>query len=468
MVNDVVARETDMANASHFFKATSTSQQQNFGDFMAALDNREQTDGVRESSTERDNSRRTQREADDRRDRSERAERADRNRADNRRRTENARRTERTVTQEPQDEAIVVDCALAAQPEYEYGDVQQDELMENLAMLIQVPPELIKKILDEMGLKPEDLLDPQNANLFLQKLLGKTGVELLNMPEYPLMIENLSKGMEQLLTAQVPEALEKLAKTFAVLGDFQATLDEHNQLVIEELGEGQIVEAEELDDALLQQNNSENSNANNTQAQQQATTQTIIGAEETENEIIPMQDNTTIDQPQINPAGLQAEIVAERVAKATVAATQAQTDPVKVMEQIIDRIKVLPADGFSEIRLMLKPETLGEVALRIATLNGIVTAMFVAENQRVKEIIESNLSQLRDSLQEQGLEVSELHVSVGQGDAEERMNQYLKAQQEAFRRAQRLVTNVAGTEGEEAEATPAPISDGRSTVEFSA
>ena len=467
MVNDVVARETDMVNASHFFKTTSKSQQQNFGEFMAALDNREQTDGTRETNTERDNSRRTQRDADERRSRSDRAERADRTRADNRRRTENARRAERIAAEESQEPIAVADCVPVDQPEYGHDYVVQDELAENLAMLIQVPPEIIKKILAEMGIEVEDLLDGQNANLFLQKLLGKTGVELLNVPEYPSMIENLKTGVEQLLTAQVPEALEKLAQSFAMISDFQATLDEHNQLVIEALGEGQVVEVEELSDTLSQQGSSQNSNTNNTQTQQQTTDKPTVVAEGTEGEIVVAQEAAN-DQPQVNPAVLQAEIVAEKTAKATAVATQAQTDPVKVMEQIIDRIKVLPADGFSEIRLTLKPETLGEVALRIATLNGIVTAMFVAENQRVKEIIESNLNQLKDSLQEQGLEVSQLSVSVGQGDAEERMNQYLKAQQEAFRRAQRLGINTTTDSTESDETAPAPVTDGRSTVEFSA
>lgn len=129
----------------------------------------------------------------------------------------------------------------------------------------------------------------------------------------------------------------------------------------------------------------------------------------------------------------------------------------------------MPSQSYAELKLMLKPESLGEVALRIATQNGIVTAMFVAENQRVKEIIESNFTQLRDALKEQGLEVSELSVSVGHEGAEERMNQFMKAQQEAMRRAHRIAVGRSGEiAAEESEPEPAPVNDGRSTVDFSA
>jgi flagellar hook-length control protein FliK len=81
--------------------------------------------------------------------------------------------------------------------------------------------------------------------------------------------------------------------------------------------------------------------------------------------------------------------------------------------------------------------------------------MFVAENQRIKEIIEANFNQLRQALQEQGIEVSQLSVSVSQEDAEERMNQFLKAQQENMRRLQRL----AGMAEVEEEAEVMPVTD---------
>ena len=51
--------------------------------------------------------------------------------------------------------------------------------------------------------------------------------------------------------------------------------------------------------------------------------------------------------------------------------------------------------------------------LKIVLDKGQMTARFTAENSRVKEIIESNISELKGSLQEKGINVQNLSVSVG-------------------------------------------------------
>lgn len=90
-----------------------------------------------------------------------------------------------------------------------------------------------------------------------------------------------------------------------------------------------------------------------------------------------------------------------------------------VINQIMDKIKVSIKPNVSEIKMLLKPEQLGEITLKIATQNGIVTAQFIAESQRVKEIIEANFNQLRDMLYEQGVDVGQLEVNVSSENEEQ-------------------------------------------------
>lgn len=89
-----------------------------------------------------------------------------------------------------------------------------------------------------------------------------------------------------------------------------------------------------------------------------------------------------------------------------------------VIAQIMEKLKVSVKPDLSEVRILLRPEQLGEVSLKIATQNGIVTAQFIAESQKVKEIIESNFNQLRDMLSEQGVDVGALEVNVSNSDEE--------------------------------------------------
>ncbi len=88
-----------------------------------------------------------------------------------------------------------------------------------------------------------------------------------------------------------------------------------------------------------------------------------------------------------------------------------------VIKQIVDNVKVNFDPSYTEIKMQLSPENLGDVTLKVITENGIVTAQFIAENERVKEVIESNFTHLNDTLKEKGIDVSELSVSVGQDDS---------------------------------------------------
>jgi hypothetical protein len=97
----------------------------------------------------------------------------------------------------------------------------------------------------------------------------------------------------------------------------------------------------------------------------------------------------------------------------------------EVIRQVTDGIKAESLGvGVSELKVTLKPESLGEVTLKLLSDNGILTARFTAENQRVKEIMESNFNSLHGSLSEQGIVISQLSVSVGERETPDRRFAY--------------------------------------------
>lgn len=95
----------------------------------------------------------------------------------------------------------------------------------------------------------------------------------------------------------------------------------------------------------------------------------------------------------------------------------------ELFSQIVEQAKVVINNGGSEMEVNLKPEHLGRLQLKVTIENEVVTAKFVAESQQVKEIIESNLSQLRRSLQENGMQVDMIMVSVGYQQSNESFDQ---------------------------------------------
>lgn len=85
----------------------------------------------------------------------------------------------------------------------------------------------------------------------------------------------------------------------------------------------------------------------------------------------------------------------------------------EIINQIVRKAEVTLTDTQSEIRMQLEPENLGKLTLKVAVERGIITAKFTAESYEVKQIIESNFNELKDMLQQKGLEVQNFSVSVG-------------------------------------------------------
>ena len=93
-------------------------------------------------------------------------------------------------------------------------------------------------------------------------------------------------------------------------------------------------------------------------------------------------------------------------------------DKTEVLAQLVKKAELLVGKTNSEMIMHLDPENLGKVTLKIAVERGNVTATFIAENQQVKALIESNTSSLREMLQEKGMNISAINVSVNQNSGE--------------------------------------------------
>ena len=94
----------------------------------------------------------------------------------------------------------------------------------------------------------------------------------------------------------------------------------------------------------------------------------------------------------------------------------------RVIDQIINRLSIRSNGSQSEVKIQLDPPSLGRVRMNIITSGDGVRTVIVAENQAVKQLIESNLSQLRDSMLSQGLKLDGFSVFVG-GDSNPEFSQ---------------------------------------------
>lgn len=87
-------------------------------------------------------------------------------------------------------------------------------------------------------------------------------------------------------------------------------------------------------------------------------------------------------------------------------------EPRQFISEIAQKASTLILKDKNEMNIQLIPENLGKISIKIGLNEGTLTGKIYAENYSVKEIIESNLNQLRDSLEEQGLNIGGLEVHI--------------------------------------------------------
>lgn len=117
--------------------------------------------------------------------------------------------------------------------------------------------------------------------------------------------------------------------------------------------------------------------------------------------------------PTVNPVPSEVADTPE------LAKTAETTSPVVTKEvlvsQIINGAKLMMKNGVTKIQIQLEPAELGKLELSLVLERDLVAARFVTETQGVQSLIESNLTQLRSSLEEVGLSVELLQVGVQTG-----------------------------------------------------
>ncbi|MBO9597331.1 MAG: flagellar hook-length control protein FliK [Cohnella sp.] len=111
---------------------------------------------------------------------------------------------------------------------------------------------------------------------------------------------------------------------------------------------------------------------------------------------------------------MNQDVKAATEASQAKAALPAQVPVQQFAEQMqkfmVKQFLLTQGNGTTEARLTLTPEHLGQVDIRIVMQNGQLTAQFMTDNVMAREQLENQMSQLRSSLNAQGLQVDRLEV----------------------------------------------------------
>lgn len=340
-----------------------------------------------------------------------------------------------------------------------------EKLVEEVAEEMDVSPEEVVAVMEVLGLSAIQLLDPENMKQLLMAISGNedqlsiiTDGELyghlqnlqnmvsvslgelqaeLGIPEEELKVfvaemaaaenssetveipeglpEKLPEGLPEKLLEEIPEELseeipekeipekeipvelqeEEAAPTLEGMKDYTVTVHRDGDEVkvrvqVDDAGTDQSVREEVTQTSEVQtrheskSDNRESFDENKGEGSMQHT----------------FMMQTPVEQPNLS------EVTADQQVMERFNSTE------EIMNQITEYIKINLKSDVQEMELQLHPASLGSVNVQLAARDGVITAQFTAQNETVREAIESQLVQLKTQFEEQGIKVDAVEVTV--------------------------------------------------------
>lgn len=123
--------------------------------------------------------------------------------------------------------------------------------------------------------------------------------------------------------------------------------------------------------------------------------------------------------PPVDRGAVGAPVPADtRTAAAPAAAVNAQpfdrTTVQSMLEQLSKGVAVAVNEHHSEMKIVMHPESLGEVTVRVQVEEGKVSTTMDVQQTQVKQTIEANIPQLREALSAKGLTMERIEVTTAQ------------------------------------------------------
>jgi flagellar hook-length control protein FliK len=86
--------------------------------------------------------------------------------------------------------------------------------------------------------------------------------------------------------------------------------------------------------------------------------------------------------------------------------------------ELVRHSGIVLRDGGGEIRLVLKPESLGSIRIRMNLVDNGIEGRIIVDNAAVKQVLDSSLDALARALTAQGFQTASLEVAVGGQNAD--------------------------------------------------
>ncbi len=314
-----------------------------------------------------------------------------------------------------------------------------------------VSDEQVEDAMSILGLQWMDLLNPASLSQLVTQLTGtEDACSLLMSEEFTNIMQNtdaLVQNLSETLGISKDEWVALQNQLAELTADFNETVD---------MADGGVQEMAQQTDATITSQDTTVMAATVQMTHATEETQNVQPEEETEDaapviQVNASEDAQTENNVSENASGEMGEPAAQsqktkessvnehaqnmefqvRTEQQTVApeevnkvASRTTIDVQDIMNQITEFAKVNLSPENSSIEMQLNPENLGKVYLHIAaTKEGNITAELAVSSEAVKTALEAQIADLRTSLNQQGIKVDAVEVTIASHEFERNLEQ---------------------------------------------
>lgn len=322
----------------------------------------------------------------------------------------------------------------------------KDKILNEAAKKLGISVEDLENVLSQLGITAADLLNTDNVSALVSNVLGDGDRLSLLTDENALNIVN---ELNQVISDLVSEA----AETLEMIPEEVGTLLENIEMTADKaaIAPTVISENDVTGDSLKEVNSATEKTDSNVNGDiKNAVADTITDSSEisvqdarnsknaessdkdghTDSDINKQDDTSSYINNLASEVNTSFdEIVVNDEPQITGSVANAQ----EILNQVQSQIKAQFSDGMTALQMQLNPENLGTVNMTIASKEGNVTAQLNVENETVKEALESQIQQVRESLEAQGVKITAIEVTVSSHGFEQNLEKGNdeNAQQEA-------------------------------------
>lgn len=324
----------------------------------------------------------------------------------------------------PKEEISKKEDKIKSEDEPKEDDVKVDykSVLDLLITLLQTSEDEI----DQDGISMEDL------KLTLDKLEGLDVISDLNLESLDLadineLFSNILKGDD---FSELPASQDN--KLLVALKEIVSELEGEDDLLEESKIDLITSEDKELINKGITNENLTDTGGLNFQDEKESNLLSMDNENE-EDLIVEVKDNTKVNSKEkasdssedleteiSDGEGIRTDISTETRSKPNIILEETpnvradvEINEEDVIKQIAEKIHFEIGEETTEIKLSLKPKILGDMTMNLEVTKGEIVAKVFVDNQKTKQIIETNLMALQEEIEDTGMEIKTFEVFVG-------------------------------------------------------